>query len=476
MVADEAWLPLDPTEEAPRSACACGSSSFTPEYDVLDTWMDSSISALNVAGWPDAGYREHFPTQLRPQGHDIIRTWAFYSILRSDALAGSKPWECVVVNGMVLGEDSQKMSKSLGNIIAPESLIEQYGTDAVRQWAAIGGSVGSDVAYNTKDLTASSRFLTKLWNVFRFAMIHLSQGVEPVIYGPKNSTEIWLIYELAGLVKSVTSSLDHFSFDEALKDIRSFVWNSLADHYVEAAKGRLYERDRYSVAALHLALDTIAKLLAPFCPFFAEELFSHINPGAESVHVQAWPEFNIKLQESIAGEPEVTFSAASESIVIAASASAVREARHKGELIKEIISSIRRWKSEQRIALNSRIEGVYIYTDCDLADGALDIDNALNAHTTYKRGKPDIHEMVTEVRPNLGSLGPRFKSEAKYIVQLIRETPAQEIADQIEKGSVTIGDIQLDLEDFIIKKERAIEGVAADVIELREATIIIKHK
>ncbi|MGA7470311.1 MAG: valine--tRNA ligase, partial [Halobacteriota archaeon] len=476
LVADEAWLPLDPTEEAPRSACACGSSSFTPEYDVLDTWMDSSISALNVAGWPDAGYREHFPTQLRPQGHDIIRTWAFYSILRSDALAGSKPWECVVVNGMVLGEDSQKMSKSLGNIIAPESLIEQYGTDAVRQWAAIGGSVGSDVAYNTKDLTASSRFLTKLWNVFRFAMIHLSQGVEPVIYGPKNSTEIWLIYELAGLVKSVTSSLDHFSFDEALKDIRSFVWNSLADHYVEAAKGRLYERDRYSVAALHLALDTIAKLLAPFCPFFAEELFSHINPGAESVHVQAWPEFNIKLQESIAGEPEVTFSAASESIVIAASASAVREARHKGELIKEIISSIRRWKSEQRIALNSRIEGVYIYTDCDLADGALDIDNALNAHTTYKRGKPDIHEMVTEVRPNLGSLGPRFKSEAKYIVQLIRETPAQEIADQIEKGSVTIGDIQLDLEDFIIKKERAIEGVAADVIELREATIIIKHK
>ena len=476
LVADEGWLPVDPTEEAPRSACACGSSSFTPEQDVLDTWMDSSISALNVAGWPDAAYREHFPTQLRPQGHDIIRTWAFYSILRSDALAGSKPWECVVVNGMVLGEDSQKMSKSLGNIIAPESLIEQYGTDAVRQWAAIGGSVGSDVAYNTKDLTASSRFLTKLWNVFRFAMIHLNQGVEPVIYGPKNSTEIWLIYELAGLVKSVTSSLDHFSFDEALKDIRSFVWNSLADHYVEAAKGRLYERDRYSVAALHLALDTIAKLLAPFCPFFAEELFSRINPRAESVHVQAWPEFNIKLQESIAGEPEVTFSAASESIVIAASASAVREARHKGELIKEIISSVRRWKSEQRIALNSRIEGVYIYTDCDLADGAPDIDNALNADITYKRGKPDIHEMVTEVRPNLGSLGPRFKSEAKYIVQLIRETPAQEIADQIEKGSVTIGGIQLDLEDFIIKKERAIEGVAADVIELREATIIIKHK
>ena len=476
LVADEHWLPLDPTEEAPRNECACGSSSFTPEYDVLDTWMDSSISALNVAGWPDAAYQEHFPTQLRPQGHDIIRTWAFYSILRSDALVGSKPWERVVVNGMVLGEDGQKMSKSLGNIIAPESVIEQYGTDAVRQWAAIGGSVGSDVPYNTKDLKASSRFLTKLWNVFRFAMIHLSQGAETVVYGPKNSTEIWLIYELAGLVKSVTSSMDHFSFDEALKDIRSFVWNSLADHYVEAAKGRLYERDRYSIAALHLALDTIAKLLAPFCPFFAEELFSHINPGEGSVHLQAWPEFTIKLQESIAAESEVTCSAASESVVIAASASAVQEARHTGELMKEIISSVRRWKSEQRIALNARIEGVYVYTDCDIADGASDIDNALNADITYKRGEPDIREMVTEIRPNLGSLGPRFKSEAKYIVQLIRETPAQEIADEIGKGSVTIGGIQLEPEDFVIKKGRAIEGVAADVIELREATIIIKHK
>jgi valyl-tRNA synthetase len=377
---------------------------------------------------------------------------------------------------MVLGEDGQKMSKSLGNIIAPESVIKQYGTDAVRQWAAIGGSVGSDVPYNTKDLKASSRFLTKLWNVFRFAMIHLSQGAETVVYGSKNSTEIWLIYELAGLVKSVTSSMDHFSFDEALKDIRSFVWNSLADHYVEAAKGRLYERDRYSIAALHLALDTIAKLLAPFCPFFAEELFSHINPGEGSVHLQAWPEFNIKLQESIAAESEVTCSAASESVVIAASASAVQEARHTGELMKEIISSVRRWKSEQRIALNARIEGVYVYTDCDIADGASDIDNALNADITYKRGEPDIHEMVTEIRPNLGSLGPRFKSEAKYIVQLISETPAQEIADEIGKGSVTIGGIQLEPEDFVIRKERAVEGVAADVIELREATIIIKHK
>jgi len=472
LVADEGWLPLDPTEEEPPHECACGSASFTPEYDVLDTWMDSSISALNVAGWPDAIYREQFPTQLRPQGHDIIRTWAFYSILRADALAGSIPWESVVVNGMVLGEDSQKMSKSLGNIIAPESLVEQYGTDALRQWAAIGGSVGSDVPYSTKDLTASSRFLTKLWNVFRFAMIHLSHGFEPVVYGPENSTEIWLICELADLVRNVTSSMDRFAFDEALKDVRSFVWNTLADNYIEAVKGRLYEHDRCSIAALHLALTTVAKLLAPICPFFAEELFSHICPGEASVHLQAWPKFDIKLQEH-AAEPKVARE--TEKVVIAASPHAAKEARRAGELIKDIISSVRRWKSDRGIALNARVDGVYVYTDFDIGNGVKDIDNALNVAATYKQGHPEIREMITEIRPNLSSLGPRFKSNAKQIARLIEETPAQDIVDQIANGSVTIMGTRLEQEDFIIKKERVIDGIAADVIELSRATVIIQR-
>ncbi|MDD1721648.1 MAG: valine--tRNA ligase, partial [Euryarchaeota archaeon] len=243
VVAEEECLPVDPTEDTPTKACKCGSCSFTPETDVLDTWMDSSISALSVAGWPDASmFRKQFPTQLRPQGHDIIRTWAFYSILRSDALVSEKPWECVVVNGMVLGEDSQKMSKSLGNIIAPESVVAQYGTDVLRQWAAIGGSVGSDVAFNTNDLVAASRFLTKLWNVFRFSMIHIANyRCNPVVYGSRNPMEIWLLSHLRDLVNSVTVSMDKFAFDDALKEIRSFVWNVLADNYIEAAKGRLYD-------------------------------------------------------------------------------------------------------------------------------------------------------------------------------------------------------------------------------------------
>jgi len=474
MVAEEQWLPLDPTQEAPRCVCECSSSSFTPEYDVLDTWMDSSLSALNAAGWPEAQYQTQFPTQLRPQGHDIIRTWAFYTILRSDALVGRKPWESVLVNGMVLGKDNQKMSKSLGNIIAPETVIGQYGTDALRQWAAIGGSVGSDVPYSTNDLKASSRFLTKLWNIFRFAMLHFSQGVQPVIYGSQNPSEIWLICNLIDLVDSVTSSMDRFAFDEALKEIRSFVWNTLADHYIEAVKGRLYERDAYCIAALHLALNTIVTLLAPFCPFFSEELFSHINPGSDSVHLHSWPVLFLKPLGAISSESTPTQGDVQQ-IAITASQKEVQEARRTGELVKEIIASVRRYKSEQRIALNARIEGIYVYLDRDMSYGAPDISNALNADIEYRTGEPDISEYVTEIGPNLGSLGPRFKSEVKRVVELIKSTPAKEIADQIATGSIMIDGREFLPTDFIVKKEWSVEGMIVDVIKLSEGTILIKR-
>ena len=116
--------------------CECGSTEFEGEEDVLDTWMDSSISPLAVAGWPDPSFRELFPADLRPQGHDIIRTWAFYTILRCMALTGEKPFSEIVINGMVFGEDGHKMSKSRGNVIAPEEVLEDYGADALRLWAA----------------------------------------------------------------------------------------------------------------------------------------------------------------------------------------------------------------------------------------------------------------------------------------------------------------------------------------------------
>ena len=144
------------------------------------------MTALWVGGWrPWAGNGDGSnsskfkPTALRPQGHDIIRTWAFYTILRTLLLTNEMPWETIVINGMVLGEDGYKMSKSRNNIVAPEEVIEKYGADAFRQWAAIGGAVGSDVQFRWKDVVAARRFLQKLWSILRFSLPHLEDFTPP---------------------------------------------------------------------------------------------------------------------------------------------------------------------------------------------------------------------------------------------------------------------------------------------------------
>ncbi len=478
VIAKDEWLPIDPTEDTPKEACECGSHRFVPETDVLDTWMDSSISALNVAGWPDESvFKKQFPTQLRPQGHDIIRTWAFYSILRSDALVHEKPWQRVVVNGMVLGEDSQKMSKSLGNIIAPEAVITQYGTDVLRQWAAIGGSVGSDVAYNTNDLVAASRFLTKLWNVFRFSMLHIADyDSGPIVYGPQNPVEIWLFFQLYDLIDSVTASMEKFAFDDALKEIRSFVWGVLADNYIEAAKGRLYNKDEFGIDALHHTLKTIARLLAPFCPFFAEELFSRLNGDNNSVHLQAWPSGRVVLT-SDAEQPVALKTPREEQpddVIVSGTATELATARQVGEVVKDIIGNVRRYKSERRIPLNARIEGLDIYSPYDLRSGVQDINSALNVDACVEQGDSDVREEITEVTPNLASLGPRFKAEARRIAQLINETPIEQLIPGIESGTFTIGKYTLSRDDLFVRREPVLRGTAVDIIELSGATIVIK--
>ena len=137
--------------------------------DVLDTWMDSSISVLNVTGWDGNGNPPFFPAQIRPQGHDIIRTWAFYTILRSSRPDRFETLERILVNGMVLGEDGFKMSKSRGNIIVPEEILVKDGADALRQWGAMGAATGSDIMFNWNDVVSASRFQTKMWNITKFA-------------------------------------------------------------------------------------------------------------------------------------------------------------------------------------------------------------------------------------------------------------------------------------------------------------------
>ncbi len=450
MVAKEEWMPIDPTQQQPPEACQCGSTEFEAEKDVLDTWMDSSITALHVSGWL-TDHEMRLPAQLRPQGHDIIRTWAFYSILRSMAITGKKPWDAILVNGMVLGEDGHKMSKSLGNVIAPEEVIKDYSADSFRQWAAIGGSPGSDVMFRWKDVVSASRFFTKMWSIYRFGMSHLEEYEHcDIDVSQLTIVDKWLLSNLNRLIMSVTQSMEAYQFDEAFKAVRGFTWDILADNYIELVKARLYGEDESGKQAarytLYVAIDALSRLLAPFAPFFAEEMFSRIGDG--SVHVKEWPK-------------------ACESLIDA-------DIEQSGEFIKDVASSVRRYKSEHGMALNAPLAKIEIYGS--LAD-ITDVLGATNSPVEVIAGEPDFEHVPVNVKPNMGVIGPKFRGQAKDIINALIEENPRKIADEIAKGKITVkvnGDIlELEPECVGIEKEVVSAGRAVDVLDIGGVPVVI---
>ncbi len=450
MMAKEEWLPIDPTREQPPEACTCGCTEFRPEEDVLDTWMDSSITVLHACGWL-TDHQMRLPAQLRPQGHDIIRTWAFYTILRSMALQNKKPWDAILVNGMVLGEDGHKMSKSLGNVISPEEVIKEYSADAFRQWAAVGGAPGSDVMFRWKDVVAASRFFTKVWSIYRFSMSHL----EGYTFVETDLSELkvvdrWLLSHLNRLISAVTKSMDAYQFDEAFKAIRGFAWDILADNYLELIKSRLYgdeatgkEAARYT---LYVTIDTLTRLLAPFAPFFAEEMFSHMGTG--SIHMQSWPKAKEELIDT--------------------------DAEEAGEFIKDVASAIRRYKSEKGMALNARLEKLELY---DLNIDVSDIAGVTNSPVELIKGKPDLVQVPVAIKPSMGKIGPKFRGQAKAIIDALLAADPQQILDDISKGnlSVSINGELIALEPDFVEVETAVvsSGRSVDVLDVRGKPVII---
>ncbi|MCO5383802.1 MAG: valine--tRNA ligase [Methanosarcina barkeri] len=453
MIAEESWLPIDPNEAAPKKACTCGSTDFEPETDVLDTWMDSSITALHVTGW-ESEHKLRLPAQIRPQGHDIIRTWSFYTILRSLAIEGKKPWDSIMVNGMVLGPDGHKMSKSLGNVISPEEVTTQHSADAFRQWGAVGGSTGSDVMFRWKDVVSASRFLQKMWSIYRFSMSHL-KGFEPedVETFPTDSLltiDRWLLSKLNRLVDTATKELDGYQFDSTFKAIRGFAWEVLADNYLELVKGRLYgdepEDRRAAQYVLYKTIKTLSLLLAPFIPFFAEELYSRFSD--ESVHTQAWP----AVDESLISE----------------------DAEAAGELIKNITGEVRRYKSDLGMALNAPLKKIEIY-NADIDTG--DIAGATNSEVELMEGAPSFEYVPVEVKPNMGILGPRFRKDAGAVIEALKAEVPAAVEAQAILGKITfiVNGEQVDIEPEAveIRKEVISGGREVDVIEVRGAVVVI---
>jgi valyl-tRNA synthetase len=292
IVAPAEMLPVDPTTDVPpghRAEQRDQPGGFTGETDIFDTWFTSSLTPQISSRWllDPARHARLFPADLRPQAHEIIRTWAFYTIAKAMLHEDKIPWRHIAISGWILDPHRKKMSKSRGNVVTPMHLLDEYGADGVRYWAA-GARLGTDTAFDDKVLKVGKRLVTKLFNAGKFV---LSQEGEAAPITAELDRAF--VHRLRALVERVTASFEAFEYAQALQDSEAFFWHDFTDTFLELVKVRARgECGGSAIAALRLGLSVLLRLFAPALPYISEEVWSWVfaaETGAPSIHRAPWP-------------------------------------------------------------------------------------------------------------------------------------------------------------------------------------------
>ena len=368
LLPDADQLPVDPMNDLPKGYSA---DEVTAETDVLDTWATSSVSPQMVTrsispelGYDPDAHERLFPMAMRPQAHEIIRTWAFYTIVKSLHHQQELPWRDICISGWCLAEDGSKMSKSKNNIIDPIRLLDDYGTDAVRYWTGTS-RLGNDTALATNTLKQGKRLVTKLWNASRLAHMSLERHKLEAV-SPKADVEsgvishrldIWVLGQLASAIEKATASFETYNYAVALKTIEDFFWHIHCDNYLELVKNRSRvdegEPDTDQLSALHTLLHVthaVVRLFAPFVPFVTEELAQHfLLEGEDDVTVHArnnWP----KPEDHVAAESNADI----------------------GKTVLDILAATRKVRAELSVSRRAEIETLFVNSSVGLTDADLE--------------------------------------------------------------------------------------------------------
>jgi valyl-tRNA synthetase len=379
----EDQLPIDPSTDVPdnyRADQRGQPGGFVGDPDIMDTWATSSLTPQIVCGWrdDDALFEQTFPMDLRPQAHDIIRTWLFDTVLRAHLEHESLPWTNAALSGWVLDPDRKKMSKSKGNVVTPMALLEEHGSDGVRYWAATGRP-GTDTAFEPNQMRVGRRLAIKILNASRFALASAEpQGAITA------SVDRALLRRLGDLVDDATRDLDGYDYARALQRTEEFFWR-FCDDYLELVKGRRYGEQGPAAAAsanstLAASLSVLLRLFAPFLPFVTEEVWSWWKAG--SIHTSSWP---------TRGELDVLVADDS------------REARQRDQQIydqaTEVLFEVRKRRSEDKKPIKVPITGV-ILPDAFRSLIAIpqveaDLKSALRVKA-FTIAAPDVQEITVE--------------------------------------------------------------------------------
>ncbi|MFB4210773.1 valine--tRNA ligase [Shouchella sp. JSM 1781072] len=334
-----AWYHKETNELYVGKEAPADSENWVQDEDVLDTWFSSALWPFSTMGWPNEDaedLKRYYPTDVLVTGYDIIEFWVSRMIFQGKAFTNERPFKDVLIHGLIRAADGKKMSKSLGNGVDPQDVIEKYGADSLRFFLATGSTPGNDLRFYWEKVESTWNFGNKIWNASRFALMNM-EGLsydEIDITKEKTIADKWILTRLGETAETVTRLIDSYEFGEAGRTLYSFIWDDVCDWYIEMAKLTLYGENEEAKATtrsvLAYVLDHTMRMLHPFMPFITEEIWQHLPHQGESITVAEWPAFTRSFNN--------------------------QEAVEDMETLKTLIRSIRNTRSELNVPMSKQIE------------------------------------------------------------------------------------------------------------------------